>query len=91
MKKIILIVALSFTMLFASFDFQNASKEKLMSIKGIGVKKALAIMEYRKTNKITSVEDLKNIKGFGSKLVKKIKKAIDFTGKKDKLQHQFKL
>lgn len=63
----------SFVLVFASMDFNSATKEELMSIKGIGEKKAQAIIDYRKSNKITKLDDLKKIKGFGDKLVSKIK------------------
>lgn len=68
---VFLIVCVSFA--FASMDFQKASKEQLLSINGIGEKKANSIIEYRKTNMIKTIDDLKNIKGFGSKLISKIK------------------
>jgi competence protein ComEA len=64
-----------FSFSFASLDFQMASKEELMQIKGIGTKKAQSIIDYRKTNKINSVDDLGNIKGFGPKLIQKIKES----------------
>lgn len=61
--------------LFAKVDFQTATKEQLMAINGIGAKKAEAIIDYRKSNKIEKVEDLTKIKGFGNTLVNKIKKS----------------
>lgn len=75
MGKIFLFLFLSLSVAFASINFQSASKDQLMAISGIGEKKAEAIMEYRKKNKIKSVDDLKNIKGFGSKMIEKIKMA----------------
>jgi len=45
-----------------------------MCIKGIGTKKADAIIQYRKSNKLKSADDLLNIKGFGKVLVDKVKK-----------------
>ncbi len=73
MKKILLFMLLSVSLLFADINFQTASKEEIMSIKGIGSKKADAIIEYRKTNKIKSIDDLINIKGFGPSIISKIK------------------
>ena len=61
--------------MFAKVDFQTASKEQLTAISGIGQKKAEAIMEYRKMNKIKTVDDLEKIKGFGKTLVNKIKQS----------------
>lgn len=61
--------------MFAKVDFQTASKDELTTIKGIGAKKAEAIIEYRKLNKIQSVDDLEKIKGFGKTLISKIKQS----------------
>ena len=72
MKKIIGLLLLCASFIFASMNLQTATKEELMSIKGIGEKKADQIMEYRKTNKINSPEDLKNIKGFGNSIVSNV-------------------
>jgi competence protein ComEA len=57
-------------------NLQNASKEELMSIAGIGAKKAMLIMEYRKTHKINSVSDLLKIKGIGSGIVSNVKNDV---------------
>lgn len=73
MKKLVALLLLCGSFLFASINLQTASKEELMSIKGIGDKKAEQILEYRKTNKINSPEDLKNIKGFGDSIISNIK------------------
>ncbi len=64
-------------MLFGAIDFNTATKEELMSIKGIGAKRADAIIKYRENTPLKSVEDLKNVKGISKKLVEKIKKQID--------------
>ena len=62
------------SLVFANpINLQTASKDELMSVKGIGAKKADQIIEYRKTNKITNPEDLKNIKGFGDNIVTNVK------------------
>jgi len=71
----ILIFMFMVSALFAKVDFQTATKEQLMAINGIGAKKAEAIIDYRKYNKIEKVEDLTKIKGFGNTLVNKIKKS----------------
>lgn len=73
MRKIVLALVLGVSFMFAAMNFQTASKTELMTIKGIGEKKAMSIIKYRKTNKIKSIDDLKNIKGFGPKLISKIK------------------
>ena len=62
--------------IFAAVDLNKASKEELMSIKGVGEKKAEAIIEYREKTPFKSVEDLANVKGFGTKSVEKIKSEL---------------
>ena len=74
MKKIVALLFLGVSFMFAALNLQTATKEELMGIKGIGDKKAEQIIEYRKTNKINSPEDLKNIKGFGDSIVSNIEK-----------------
>lgn len=73
MKKLFALLAISGSLVFGAMNLQTASKEELMSIKGIGEKKAEQIIEYRKTNTIKSADDLKNIKGFGDNIVTNIK------------------
>lgn len=74
MRKLIVLLGLGASLLFAQINLQTASKEELMAIKGIGPKKAEQIIEYRKTNTISNPEDLKNIKGFGDSIVGEVKK-----------------
>ena len=68
-----LAITLSF---LSALNVQKASKDELMCIKGIGEKKASAIMKYRKSHKLKSAEDLLEIKGFGKALVKNVQKDI---------------
>ncbi len=75
MKKILFMLAISLSFLSA-INVQNASKEDLMCIKGIGDKKASAIIKYRKSHKLKSSQDLLEIKGFGKVLVKNVEKDI---------------
>jgi len=84
MKKILFFMVLSVSFLF-SINVQTASKDELMCIKGIGEKKAAAIMKYRKTTKLKSADDLINIKGFGKAMIKNVKsntKSVACGGKK---------
>ncbi len=75
MKRLVALLMLCCSFLFAEINLQTASKEELMSIKGIGEKKAEQIIEYRKTNTINKAEDLKNIKGFSDNIVGNVKDA----------------
>ena len=74
MRKLVLLLMLSVSFMFAAMNLQTASKDELMSIKGIGPKKADQIIKYRKSNKIKSADDLKAIKGFGPGVIGNIKK-----------------
>ena len=87
MKKIVALLMLSVSFMLAAINLQTATKEELMGIKGIGDKKADQIIEYRKTNKINSPEDLKNIKGFGNSIVSNIEKV---SKKSDNMKKEMK-
>jgi len=66
---------------FAAVDLNSATIDELESVKGIGAKKAQAIVEYRQANgPFKSVNDLQNVKGFGEKSVKKLKKDVTVGG-----------
>ena len=85
MKKILLAMTITVSFLFSAINLQTASKNELMCIKGIGAKKAEAIIAYRKSNKLKSPDDLLKIKGFGKALISKVKngeKTIKCSGKK---------
>ncbi len=53
-----------------------ATKEQLMTVSGIGESKAIAIIDYRKTNKFNKIEDIMNVSGIGESLFAKIKSYI---------------
>jgi len=76
MKKIFIAVLFFSAYLFASINLQTASKEELMSISGIGAKRAAAIIKYRKTHRIKSADDLLKIKGIGKNVVENVKKGV---------------
>lgn len=54
------------------YDLNSVTYEELLNVKGIGEKKALAILEYRKHGVFQRVEDLLNIKGFGEKTLESL-------------------
>ncbi len=57
-------------------SLNNAAKEELMTLPGIGETKADAIIEYRKLNKFNKLEDIMNIKGIGKSIYEKLKDYI---------------
>ena len=77
MKKLLLILLAFFAfsgMAMAAVNLNTASKAELEAVKGIGPKKAEAIIEYRKKNgSFKTVDELKNVKGFGDKSVAKMR------------------
>ncbi len=74
--KILAILVLGMSLLFGAVDINNASKSELMSLKGVGSKKADAIIAYRKGNCFKDVESLENVKGIGPKFIAKNKKNL---------------
>lgn len=72
-RKYVGVMLMFMTFMFGAINFNTATKGELMELKGIGEKKADAIIEYRKANKINRAEDLLPIKGFGQNLISKIK------------------
>ena len=57
-------------------NINNASKEVLMTINGIGEGKANKIIEYRSNNKFNKIEDIMNVSGIGESIFEKIKEYI---------------
>lgn len=69
----------------AAVNINTATVAELDAIKGIGPSKAQAIVDYRSKNgAFKSLDDLKNVKGFGEKSIGKLKGelVIGDTGKK---------
>ena len=75
--RILLIFAILFVTLFAKIDLNTATAKELETLKGIGHKKALAIIEYRKNHKFIEVKDIVKVKGVGKRLFEKIKDKIE--------------
>lgn len=77
MKKILLVLMFLVVSLFAKININTAGVEEFASIKGIGQKKAAAIVKYRKANgKFKSIDDLQNVKGIGPAIIKNIKNDV---------------
>ena len=57
-----------------ALDINTASAEEFIKVKGIGEKKAERIISYRNEHgKFNSIDELKNVKGIGKKIVAIIK------------------
>jgi competence protein ComEA len=63
--------------LLAGVNINTADVKELESLKGIGPSTAEKIVEYRKTHKFNTVEDLMNVKGIGEKTFVKIKDDLE--------------
>lgn len=57
-------------------NINTATKEQLITLKGIGDSFAQRIIDYRQENKFIKIEDIKNIKGIGEKTFENIKDKI---------------
>lgn len=77
--RILLSIAMFVSFLF-SVDINTANVEELATLKGIGAKKAQAIVEYRTTNKcFKSLEELKDVKGIGNSIFAKNEKELSLS------------
>lgn len=84
MKKLLLVLFAFFAFSFGAFaavNLNTATKEELDTVKGIGPVKAQAIIDYRKQHgSFKSVDDLKNVRGFGEKTVAKMRGELTVNG-----------
>ncbi len=68
-------------MAIAGVNINNATKEQLESLDGVGPVKAQAIIDYRtKNGNFKSLEDVKKVNGVGDATFEKMKKDISLTG-----------
>ena len=70
---IFIIITSSFAWTMGVAMVQTVSKKELGCIKGLGVKRINALLEYRKTHRLKSLEELLNVKGIGKGILKNIK------------------
>ena len=87
LKKIVgLTLIAGMTLLFGMSvkALNTASKKELVQIKGIGDKKADAIIKARKKSKFTSFADVEKVKGVGPVIIENIKKDVKVKESKSK-------
>lgn len=77
MKRLFFALLFLVSFAFGAVNLNTATKKELMTLDGIGDKKAEEIIKYREKTPFTKPEDLKNIKGIGDKLFDKIKDKIE--------------
>lgn len=62
----------------SKISINNANKDELQTISGIGESRAEAIIKYREENGLfKSIDDIKNVSGIGESLFEKIKEYIE--------------
>lgn len=73
----LLTLAPTVTLASESININTASVQQLTQLKGVGEKKAKAIVAYRKKHgKFKSVSALQNVSGIGTSIVKKNEKTM---------------
>ena len=78
--KLLATLLLSITFLLASVDINTATAEDFTTLKGIGTKKAEAIIKYRESIKcFNSIDELSNIKGIGKATIAKNSNNLELT------------
>jgi len=85
MKKLIwALLLVSFNIFAAPVDINKASAQEISeSLSGVGLKKADAIVAYRKANgPFSSIDDLANVKGIGDKTIAKNKDNLQISNRK---------
>ncbi len=84
MKRILSFLGLALAginIAFAAVNINTATPGELDGVKGIGPSKAQAIVDYRSKNgPFKSLDDLKNVKGFGEKSIAKLKSELSVSG-----------
>lgn len=84
MKKLLLVLLAFFVfsgMAMAAVNLNTATKAELETVNGVGPKKAEAIIAYRtKNGPFKTVDDLKNVNGFGDKSVAKMRSELTVGG-----------
>ncbi|MBI2181067.1 MAG: helix-hairpin-helix domain-containing protein [Deltaproteobacteria bacterium] len=85
MKRLLLAFAMWFAIsgvALAVVNINTATKEELMTLKGVGEKRAEEIINYRtKNGPFKTVDDLEKVPGIGPGIMKQIRSEVTTTGK----------
>lgn len=74
MIRIVALLMVLMSFLFAVVNVNNANSAQLQTLKGIGPTKAEEILKYRKSHgSFKTVDELMNVKGIGPKTLEKMK------------------
>ncbi len=75
--KILSILLVSVSLMFAVVNINSATQKEFASLKGVGVKKAKDIVNYRtKVKCFKSINELAKVKGIGKKTIEKNRKNL---------------
>jgi len=77
MRSMLMVLILAVLSFAATVDINRASVKELSSLKGIGKKRAEAIVEYREKNCFQSVEELLKVKGIGKKTLEQTRTELE--------------
>jgi len=74
--KLLALLTLTIGLLSASIDINHANVKELSTLKGIGIKKAEAIIKYRKGHCFKKIDEIIKVKGIGKKFLEKNRKNL---------------
>lgn len=75
--KVFLSLMVLMSFVFSSVLINSANEQELTNLKGVGLKKAQAIVKYRELNGcFKNLSDLNNVVGLGSNIIKNNQKMI---------------
>jgi competence protein ComEA len=75
--KILSVLLVSASLMFAVVNMNSASEKDFASLKGVGVKKAQEIVKFRtKVKCFKTIDQLSKVKGIGKKTVEKNRKNL---------------
>lgn len=69
--KILLLFLFSINILFAVVDLNSADQKELITLNGIGAKKAEKILLFRKSHCFKTLDEITKVKGIGKKTLEK--------------------